>query len=118
MDKQTKKKIKTQNIVILTVSSLAALVIILGFAMEFRSPQGQAAEGINYDENYYQDIEQYVTPKDIDKQPLSPRRETATEDYQIASGKYQVRQEVPPSAKYTRLLEVGWEALKRITGIN
>ncbi len=107
MDQKTKKKIKIQNIVILSVSSLAALVIIVGFSMDLRSPQGHTAEGINYNENYYQDIEQYTTPSDVDEQTLSARREVSSKEYKIASGTYKVTQEVSVSSKYSELVKVG-----------
>ncbi|GEM_PF-6313121 len=114
MNQGTKKKIKTQNIVILTVSSLMALAIIVGFSLDLRSPQGHTAEGINYNENYYQDIEQYVTPKDVGKQPLSPRREVSIKEYQTAAGTYRVTQEIPTASKYKELAEVGFRMIKSL----
>jgi len=118
LDAKTKKKIKKQNIIILSVSSLTAFAIILGFALEFRAPEGATAEGINYDENYYQDIEQYTTPESAEKQPLSPRREIEEKEYQTAYGTYKAKTEVPTSDSYQKLIEVGWKFLRSIVRSN
>ncbi len=107
-------KIKKQNIIILSVSSLTAFVIILGFTLDFRSPIGKTATGINYDENYYEDIEQYETPENIGQQPLSPRRETVTKEYQTAYGNYQTKEEVAPSKNFQELAKVGLKMIKDI----
>ncbi|MFC1651529.1 hypothetical protein ACFL24_00015 [Patescibacteria group bacterium] len=108
LDVTTKKKIKKQNIIILSVSSITAFAIILGFALEFRAPEGASAEGISYDESYYQDVEQYVPAENADKQPLSPRRQVEDKEYKTAESDYKTKTEIPTSDNYQSLVEVGW----------
>lgn len=118
LDATTKKKIKKQNIIILSVSSITALAIILGFVLEFRAPEGVSAEGISYDENYYQDVEQYVPAENVDEQSLSPRRQVEDKEYKIAEGNYKTKTEIPTSDDYQSLVEVGWRFLKSIAKFN